>query len=615
MSEPQCGGRVPSDIPIQHRLLVVVVALQAGWIGYLCSRGWFYQDDFTLLSQAVHRSLTLGYLKESFNGHLTPGVRLTFWILAHTSRLHYLPTIVLRVVLQALATVLLFWLTSTVSRSRTLALTITVVYCASPLLVPGTLWLASSTNLLPAQVCVLVVYLAHIAHARSGQLRWSLLAGVALLVGVAFWEKTAITSLLLVILTVGWLSNSSGFGRLTGLVRDWRGWLLTLGPLAAFSAYFFSNHYGTSNADLPAHAAVHLIWLQWSHSLWPAVIGAPWHWLSAGNTYTGVANPQLGTVIAGQCVFVVLVVLGWRRNRWRSLLAWTLPLVAVAGGEVLVGLGRYSTFGDLPGLQFSYAFDLAVPLALAVALALRGPSPVETPDAPAVDPPRRPRLRVAAAVVVVSVVVACGVVSAQRWTNRWRESPAQTYVNTVLAGVQQIGPSANLFDTGVSPRVLPILSPNRNLSDLLALTDARVGFDRGLPQPQVVIDSGRIVPATFVSVAQQAVIPNAFCPTLVHGVTSVSVPLEPQPAPGAYFLRIEYFEQRPALVGVTVRDGNGHVVGIRGDSTVDFDARLGVVLLALEPGSPHVVTFSSDSDAASVCMSTVTIGSPVAARR
>jgi hypothetical protein len=161
--------------------------------------------------------------------------------------------------------------------------------------------------------------------------------------------------------------------------------------------------------------------------------------------------------------------------------------------------------------------------------------------------------------------------------------------------------------------VIPIISQNRHLSDLLALTDARVRFDRGLPQPQYVTDSGRVVPAIFVALAEQNVAPNTFCPTLLRGRTHVSVPLDPALALGAYFLRIEYFEQRPALVTVVVRGAGGTSLRLRADPTVDFDQQLGVVLLPITLGRPTSVTFSSDGDATNVCMSKVTVGYPIAA--
>jgi hypothetical protein len=617
-------GRHASARPIQYQLLAVVVALQAAWLAYLCSRGWFYQDDFTLLSQAVHHGLTVDYLKQPFNGHLTPGVRLAFWILARTSKLHYAPTIVLRVVLQAIATVLLFALIQQLSRSRTTALVVTAVYAASPLLVPGTLWLASSMNLLPAQVCVLVTYLAHLRHVETGKQRWSLVAGVALLIGTGFWEKTAVTAIVLVVLSVGWLTTGSLRHRTAEQFRDLPGWVLTLGPLALFTAYFFDNDYGSSASGLPVHVALHLIWLQWSHSLWAAVIGAPWQWLSDGVTYTGVADPRVVAIALGQVAFVALLVVGWWRNRWLGVLAWTLPLVAVAAGEVLIGIGRYAAFGDLVGLQFSYAYDLAIPVAIAVALALRRREQSPTAAAEPVAMTRttgmthrwRTGLIGVAGVTAVVVLIGSAAVSAVTWTNRWHHSPAKAYLDSILTGLHQIGPTANLYDTDISPRIVPIISRDRRLSDLLAVTDARVSFDQGPGQPQLVTDSGRIVPASFSAVARQVSAPNSFCPTLVKGSTSIAVPLAPVPPRGAYFLRIEYFQQRPALVRVVVRDVAGNPIGLRsGRPMVDFDQQLGVVVLALRTAAPQLVTFTSTTGGASVCMSKVALGVPVPASR
>jgi hypothetical protein len=615
---------VPSPtMPIQHRVLIVVLAVQAGWLAYLCSRGWFYQDDFTLLSQAAHQHLTVGYLKQSYNGHLAPGVRLTFWIFAHTTRFSYGPTIAVRVVLQAIATILVFRLLTEVSQSRNVALAITVGYAASPLLVPGTVYLAASIQLLPAQICVLIAYLAHIRHAKSGQLRWSALAGLAMLVGVGFWEKTGVTALLLVVLSLGWLSVGSLPRRVFGLFRDWRGWLLTLVPLGAFTGYYLTHHYATSAKAITAGAAWHLIWTQWSHALWPAVVGGPWQWLSGGQSYFAVSGAHTVVVVLGQCMFVLLVVAGWRRSRWRGLLSWTLPLVAVIAGELLIGIGRYAEFGDIPAVGFSYAFDLAVPTALAVALAFRAsPQPVVTTTEPVAvgarhgEPVRRwRRTRLAAGLLCLAVVAGSAVVSGVTFTTRWHKSPAKTYVATLLRSIHETGPSVNLYDSPVSLRVLPFISPDRNLSDLLSVSTAKVAFDVGSPQPQLVNDRGQIVPATFFPVAHQAVPHNSFCPTLVKGTTTVTVPIRPKAGSNTYFLQIDYFEQRPALVTITVKNAMGVPIAIRGNSTIDFGQPLGAVLLPLELGAPAQVSFTSSSDSASVCMSTVTIGVPVATQR
>jgi hypothetical protein len=603
------SGRRLADL-----VLAVVVIVQAGWLGALQSRGWFYQDDFTFLSQASHRRLDWHYLTMPVNDHLTPGLRFVFWAFAHTSGLHYAPTIVVRVVLQAVATLLLYRLLVLASQSRWLALAVTAVYAMSPLLVPGTLWLASSAALLPAQVFAIVAYDAHIRHARTGRLGWSLLCGLALLAGVAFWEKIAVTAVLLVILSVGWLTVGGVRQRATALIRDWLAWLVTLAPLAAFTIYFVSHGYGGSAHDLTVHDGARLVWLQWGHGLWPAVIGAPWRWLSAGSTFTAVANPAVVTIVLGQVAFVALAAAGWRRNRWRGLLVWILPAVSVGIGAVLVGLGRFQDFGTLSGVTFSYAFDLAVPTALAAALALGSRAPLTATAHPSPSPERHHvRLAAAAGLVLVVAVVASSVVSAVVWTQRWHDSPARAYTSRLLAGTSRLGPTANLYDTPVSARVLPLISPNRYLSDLLSIGGDRTAFDSSGSTPAVADAAGNVRPSRFVVVSTGSLTHNHFCSTLIRGRTTEEVVLRPTPPPGDYFLRLEYFQQHASTVTVTVLNRFGHRIATRADPNVTLSQRLGLTLLPLVTSSPAALRVTGSNAQTNVCLATIQVGAPVVA--
>ena len=46
-----------------HRLLAVVLLVQAVVLVIVIKQGWFYNDDFALLMNASHRSLGWNYLK------------------------------------------------------------------------------------------------------------------------------------------------------------------------------------------------------------------------------------------------------------------------------------------------------------------------------------------------------------------------------------------------------------------------------------------------------------------------------------------------------------------------------------------------------------------------
>jgi hypothetical protein len=611
------GARERWSGQLVHVLVAVVVIAQASWLAVLASRGWFYQDDFTFLAQSTQRPLDWSYLTASINDHLAPGARFAFWVYDRGFGLQYGPTIAVRVFLQAVATVLLYRLLRMASQSRWLALAITASYAASPLLVPGTLWLASSTNLLPAQIFVIVAYDAHLRHARTGQLRWSLVSGLALFGGVLFWEKTAVTAVLLVLLSAGWLTAGGVRRRAWVLLKDWLGWLLTLAPLAAFTAYFVIHGYGSSAHALTFRDGARLVWLQWSHSLWPAVIGAPWRWLSRGETFTGVAAPADVTVILGQVAFVLILIAGWRRNRWRGVLVWLLPAVSVLVGEVLVGLGRFQAFGTLSGVTFSYAFDLAVPTALACTLSLGRPRLVAdvAPAVPQPEParPGHRRLTAACALAVVAALVASSVVSAVAWTQRWHDSPAEGYTNRLLAGVSRLGPTANLYDTAVSSRVLPLISPDRYLSDLLSIGGDRTSFDADGTTPSVVDQFGDVRPARFLEVASGALTHNRFCSTLLTGQTTVEVPLRPVPRRGDYFLQIQYFQQAASNLTVTVLGRGGQPIPLRSDSSIAVTQRLGTILAPVTTSAPSSVRVTGNNPGTSICLASVKLGVPVPA--
>lgn len=614
--------------PGTGQLLVAVVVIQAVWLGVLSSRGWFYDDDMNFLAQAVHPALGWGYVTSPINDHLTPGLRLLFWLMAHLSHLHYTPTIVVRGLLQALSTVLLYRLLLLLTHSPRGSLIITALYAVNPLLVPTTLYLSSAVNQQPAQVFSLLAFIGCVRFARDGRLWWAALAGVSLLGAACFWEKTAAdTSVCLVILSVGWLSTGSLWARLRDVGRHWLGWLLMLGPLAGFVVLFVVGGYGSSAHDLSVHAALDLSWSQWSRALWPTVLGGPWRWFSVPDVYTAAADPRGYAIILGQAAFVVLAATGWWRNRWRGLLAWTLPLAAVLVGQTLVGIGRFSLLGNITPLDFHYVFDLAIPLAIACGLACCRPDPAtvrstadDVPAEPLVSAPPRSRVRrIAPAIAVVAALglTASSVFSALLWSQRFDASPTHRYVSNVLTGVAQLGPAANLYDTGVSIHVLPYLEQNRDLSDLTEIAGVEVAFDHTSPDPQVVDDSGHIRPAVFYPVAASSVKTpkRTFCAMPLQSMAALHVALRPRVGANEYFLRVDYFEQRPSQLNLAVRDATGKLIPIRGDSTLLAGVGPGSALFALTAGSPASVSISSDSAATNMCFTTVAVGIPLAASK
>lgn len=597
--------------------LAAIVGFQAAWFAVLTARGWFFNDDFTFMGQSVGRSLSWSYLTLPVNVHLAPGLRLAYWLSVHYEHLHYWPSVVWRVALQMIATVLLYRLLVRLTRSVRGSLIVTAGYAFSPLLLPAMVYLAAAINQLPSQLFLLVALHCCLNYDRDRKRkrRWALLCGLSLVAAACFWEKTAIDgALIIVVLRLGWLTSGSLRHRVGSLARDVVGWVAILGPLAVFFGYFLTHDYGASAQHLSLARDLHLAWGQWSRSLFPGVIGGPWHWFALNQVYNSVADPPRAVVVLGQAAFVVLLVVGWLRTRWLGLLAWSLPLLTVFVGEALIGAGRFSLLGVFITLDYHYAADLAVPTAIAIALACFGPRARESAAATAPAMPRvrhsARRLRTPIALVLAAAVLVTAALSDLRWVNRFEMDGAHRYVGNLLAGVSHLPPSSSVYDTTVPLTVLPFIE-NEHLSDLLALSGRKVAFDGA--NPELADSTGHLRQAVFYVDAVGPGASHEFCPRPIQGITTSRVRLNAPVGDNEYFLRVDYFQQRPTTLRVTVRGANGKVIPARGPDTIGTDTTLGASLIALTFGSPAEVTFTSDSAATNICLTQVAIGVPLLA--
>jgi hypothetical protein len=293
-----------------------------------------------------------------------------------------------------------------------------------------------------------------------------------------------------------------------------------------------------------------------------------------------------------------------------------MPAITIVVGEALVGFGRYSLLGNLTALDYHYGADLAVPTAIAVALACCGASsrPAARPAhaaRPDNDRWASTRWRVAA-VAATGGLVASTLVSGIGWDDRWRSDPAHQYLSRILTSLPHLRPGQSLYDTPVPIGVMPFLDEQRHLSDLLPLAGHPVPFDRTHPDPSVVTNAGRIVTARFYPVATGVPAqPTASCPWHVLGQGSYSIRLNNQVGDTEYFLRIAFFQQRPTGLTVTLTDAAGHAVTVRGSDVV-ADQQLGEDIVALNLGQPRTVVLHSTSPTTNVCLTSVVLGIPVA---
>ncbi len=602
-------------------VLIAILAGQALWGGWLSARGWFYQDDLSALDEASGRTLGWNFLSMPVNDHLVPGYRLVFWLQRHTDPLGWTQTVLARVLLQSVAIWLLARLLILLFGRRPAVLVVVGLYAINPLILGNLSWLTTAACLVPAEIAAILAVDAHVRYTVTGRLRWAAIAGLSLLAGMCFWEKTAIIGIMLPVLSLGFLSTGPLRNRLLALVKRWRGWVLSAVPPLVFVAYFVGHHYGGSARGVKVADMVSVVRTGWLRMATPALFGGPWHWFDAGTAYVSWSAPSRTMVVLSQLGFLALVILGWRRTGPRSLLGWLLPIMSVTIGTVVVAIGRYFAFGDLIAITMRYSFDFAFALALGAALALIPSSPAAiTARATGAQAPPDLQRRAApsrylrpVAVAVCVLLVGSSVFSNVLFEQRWLKNPTKPYVHRLLTGVRAAGPTVNLYDTSVSNTVVPyFFGPTMHLSTLLGWTEAKVRFDQTDTAPMLVDQQGNLVAANLLPAASGVQPKGALCQALVQGVGTWRVPLTKELPLGDGFLHLEYFQQHPSTLSVLVEDASGTLLAPVTGSRVSFPVTLGAQLLRLPQSAARAIVIKSDSAAANICIGGVVIGAPFA---
>ena len=597
----------------------LIVLAQAGWLGYLASRGWFYGDDLSYLGEATGEDLDWQYLSAPVNDHFLPGLRLVFWLLNRATGLDYGITILARLVLQAVATLLVYRLLVLLAGRRPGVVLLTGWYAFATLLVPGTLWLTTSVDLLCSQLLVILAIDLHVRYTLTGRFWLAVGTALALLGALSFWEPSGITAALLPILSLGFLHQGTLGQRLRALLRRWPGWLVVTAALAGWLAYFLSGPYGGGARTLGVGPALHVLQVGWLNTLGPALLGGPWRWFYRGEVYFPIADPPLAAVLLGQACVVVAVLAGLARTGLRSLLAWSLPVLTFAIGTVVVALGRFEVFGDLSPRSFNYAFPVAVPLTVAAALALL---PSTAADVAARVTERewrviptavstRPGLRIAAAVLAALFLASSGF-SGATFTRRWAQNPSKSYVDTLTASVRYAGPEVNLWDTRVPPSVLATFSARNHVSDLLRLAELPARVQDSTSEPMLVKPDGSLAPAALLPVATQIGPAKDSCTRLVHGQGSWTIPLSRRLGVNEYFVQVSYLQQKPSVLYLGIRDLAGNTVDPVGGQRRQLPDQLANLYLRLPLTSVESLVVRSEGVNADVCIGAIVVGVPYA---
>jgi len=303
-----------------------------------------------------------------------------------------------------------------------------------------------------------------------------------------------------------------------------------------------------------------------------------------------------------------LLIIGLARTGLRALVGWSLPAVVILANMVLVGTGRYETYGRLLAITPRYSFVVAAPLAIGIAVSL---SPVMTDRVHSL--PERPQRTIAA--VVVAALLASSIYSGFRFSHYWAQNPAQRYVNSLLASARSAGGHVNVYDTALPANIVSGVEPRHNVSDVLQLGGVDATYEDPRSEPLVVAADGHLAKAAFVPASIGLGKLKVNCGTYVHGSGIWTIPLSKAVATAPWYLRFELYQNAPSTITVDLVDAAGRIAHPVLGSTVVIGSTLAAVNLRLPVFSPVTVRVQSKSPRTSLCLVRTMIGAPFPAGR
>jgi hypothetical protein len=645
-------------LPLYSLVVGAIAAVQGVVIGSLGVAGYFYLDDIDMTAEGGKHDFGWSYVSLSLNDHFTPGLRTVYWLMAHFAPYNNGVTVLGRVLVQFLATILVGYLLAQLVGPGRLAVLGVGLYAFSPLIVPSLLSLSSGVNLLPTHIGILILAIMHVRYEVTRRYRYAVFGALGLLLGLLFWEKAVLGLTLPPLLTLLYLSTGGLRDRFRALLRDWPSWLIYLVPAVGFFWWYLAGNYPKSGETPHIGDIWSIIQDAWLHSLGPTVVGGPWSWYTIDSVFYSAAWPGFLATCAGQLAVLAVMVVAVRRNGWRALRSWSLIAVYLLGAAVLLAAGRYEYIGVLLARNYHYFSELSIPLILSIVLCLGPPSaaavrarvtrgiwtdtsdetsagpsalpssgidekkpvddvpsetvPADAPEATAEagtlgrsDVARPVSIGVVLAVIAYALSYGVTVGGFER---RWVQSPIRDYMTTAIRDLKfnTAKGTVSIYDTYAAGNVAPIIQINRRVSDIFRPVEpdlpSPVVWDDA-NRPMYVFDQGgHLIKARLVEEATSPTTPGAFCSFPLKGATSVTVPLTKRINRPDAFLKLDYLTQTPESVQIRLGDGAKTFAPRRhGRSTLRAGRYIPIML-----GTPNLafdrVTVTSTDPGAVICL-------------
>lgn len=577
-------------------MAAALIAVQLVVRGVLAFRGYFYWDDFILVSRAgTHGLLSREFLFDDHDGHVMPAAFLISGSITRLAPLNWIGPAVSLVVLQLLASLALLRALRVILGWRPVLLPPLTFALFTPLGVPGFGWWAAALNSLPMLAALAWVCADAILLIRTGNRRYALTGALVYAGGLLFFEKAAVIPFV-AFAVVALLCHVRGDH--ASLATAWRGgvrlWTVSLGLTAAWIGVYLTvvnQHRWSSDLTMTWDLLRRSI----THGIVPGLAGGPWEWGRWAPASPWATPPASAMVLGWLVLAAVLAVSIARKQRIGPV--WLTAIGYVAACQVPIYLMRSSRFTALELAQtLRYLPDLVVVLALLTAVALCAPN---RPSSRWLD------ISLARNVITTGVAVAfvaSSLYSTATFLTSWRDNPAQPWVQNArrdLAAAHAAS-STPLLDQEVDPLVLGRVAwPSNLASHLFALVRDRPEFGSTTTQLRMLDGAGRLVDAqvTWVRAMRPGPVPQ--CGYLVQPDHPIEIGLDGPLLPTDWAAEVNYLANSDGSLTMTLSDG----VSTR----VPVHPGLNRVFVRL-PGAGNAVRVRANTAALSVCIAAGPVG-------
>ncbi len=599
---------------------VAVVFVECLYALWTASRGYFWLDDFIDLQTMRQLGFGRRLFEQPVFGHFIPGFTFVDYLVSLVVPYQWWMIVSIEVFLFGLSLFLLYRLLTTLFGPSWLIVPLIALAGASFSLVPSFVWWATALEYLVALPATLFAVICHVRYLRTGRVRYAVLGGVSIAVGLAFYDGLFVSVLFIALMTVLiWPVGPGLRGAARTFALHWRAWVCYGIPVALDFGWRLAHPalYLTSSSATTGQA-LDFIALSWTQTFIPLTFGVD-GWLLPTHAERVLAG------FLGQALLVAFVVgtIVRRSSAWR---AWFLLGATFLITAVLVGFTRAGTYGPGDANEVKYVTLDVFFLMIAVGFALLPVRPLTSGTPAATDgteadsigsrgrssawrrfaTTRPASFRALVVLTVVAVVLVYGMAllfDQDRDAESAGSHASHRFFANFATSWSAVAPAtgrAFLWDTEINPIVVThAFFPYDTASLTVGRLHPEIKFDEWGGTGYLLRSDGSIVRATAVTQATGMLpSPQSACADPVNRAGHIVVRLDHGlTSPQRWFGLVSY------------QSSTGAVATQSGGSTVVFQKGSGTLITAFPPDPMTSVSWSVQPHS-SVCITRFTVVLP-----